>query len=453
MELQQNPRLQDSTPPDRDSGTESDESAKINRDSDGSLSSESDDERETRHGKSGGNQSITVHAPTTVVMNNISTTTISRGCGRQSVHGQMQVPSDIASGRHQSPFQPMLKFPGRSFGSGRPRSFNSGWNARFPWIEYSAERDAAFCYPCRLFYVGVGRGDNAFTHVGFRDWKHAMGKRGIISAQDNCSSHKQAMACWNEYTINLEKHTSVAHRLETAREQVVKTNRHYIKTLIEILLLCAKQEIAVRGHRESAESRNQGNFLEILKLVADHDAVIKEKIRDNPHNATYTSPDIQNQLLEVMGGLVRGKVCKAVQDARYYSLLGDETEDVSKVEQLAIVLRYVDVQTATIYERFLTYVPAESLTAESLAMNILTTLRNYQLDPKYIVSQGYDGASVMSGNCTGVQTRIREVAPQAIYVHCNAHCLNLCLVDSTKAICEASEFFASLETVYSFIII
>lgn len=93
-------RLQDSTLPDRDSGTESDESAKINHDSDGSLSSESDDERETRHGKSGGNQSITVHAPTTVVMNNISTTTISRGCGRQSVHEQ--VPSDIASARASS---------------------------------------------------------------------------------------------------------------------------------------------------------------------------------------------------------------------------------------------------------------------------------------------------------------------------------------------------------------
>ena len=66
-------RLRDFTPPDHDSGTESDESAKINRDldhsSDGSLSSESDDERETRHRQSGGNQSITVHAPTTVVLN------------------------------------------------------------------------------------------------------------------------------------------------------------------------------------------------------------------------------------------------------------------------------------------------------------------------------------------------------------------------------------------------
>ena len=129
----------------------------------------------------------------------------------------------------------------------------------------------------------------------------------------------------------------------------------------------------MKGHRKSAESRNKGNFLEILKFIADHDAVIKETIQDNPHNATYASPDIQNELLEVMGGLVRDKVCKAVQDARYYSLLGDETKDVSKVEQLAIILRYVNVQTATIYERFLTYVPAESLTAESLAINILTT--------------------------------------------------------------------------------
>ena len=61
----------------------------------------------------------------------------------------------------------MLKFPGRSFGSGRPISFNSGWHARFPWIEYSVECDAAFCYPCRFFYVGVRRGDNAFTHIEF----------------------------------------------------------------------------------------------------------------------------------------------------------------------------------------------------------------------------------------------------------------------------------------------
>ena len=115
-------------------------------DADGSLPLDSD--REMQDGQSRGNQSIIVHAPTTVVMNNISTTTISRGYGRKSAHGQF--PSDVASERHQTPFQPRLGFPGQSFGSGRPRSFNSGWYMRFPWIEYSVECDAAFCYPCRL---------------------------------------------------------------------------------------------------------------------------------------------------------------------------------------------------------------------------------------------------------------------------------------------------------------
>uniref|UniRef100_A0A1X7TMX2 Uncharacterized protein n=1 Tax=Amphimedon queenslandica TaxID=400682 RepID=A0A1X7TMX2_AMPQE len=39
------------------------------------------------------------------------------------------------------------------------------------------------------------------------------------------------------------------------------------------------------------------------------------------------------------------------------------------------------------------------------------TLKKHGLDPKYIVSQGYDGASVMSGKNSGVQKLIKEVAP------------------------------------------
>lgn len=56
------------------------------------------------------------------------------------------------------------------------------------------------------------------------------------------------------------------------------------------------------------------------------------------------------------------------------------------------------------------------------------------------MSQGYDGASVMSGHCSGVQAQILKVAPQAI--HCNAHYLNLALVDSVNAVRDANEFFS-----------
>ena len=44
-----------------------------------------------------------------------------------------------------------------------------------------------------------------------------------------------------------------------------------------------------------------------------------------------------------------------------------------------------------------------------------------------------------------------EVAPQAIYIHCFAHVLNLVLVDCTKNVAFASEFFALLESLYVFL--
>ena len=94
---------------------------------------------------------------------------------------------------------------------------------------------------------------------------------------------------------------------------------------------------------------------------------------------------------------------------------------------------------------------AEKLDAEGLTEYILTTLRKHQLDPNCIISQGYDGASVMAGNFSGVQAWIKHVIPSAIYIHCHAHVLNLCLVDSTKAVRYSGEFFALLESLYIFL--
>jgi len=130
--------------------------------------------------------------------------------------------------------------------------------------------------------------------------------------------------------------------------------------------------------------------------------------------------------------------------------LADESKDCSKTEQLAIVLRYVEIDTPTQHEHFLTYIKVASQNSESLSAYILDELDKCGLNPNNIVSQGYDGASVMSGRCSGVQTRIRAIAPMAVYVHCYAHCLNLVLVYSTKSVPQASEFFALLEILYVF---
>ena len=235
----------------------------------------------------------------------------------------------------------------------KKRSFNPDWFKTYNWLEYSVKRDAAFCFPCRHFSTASGRVEDTFTKAGFRDWKHARGKEGILQGHVSCFTHIQAMSNWHDYKLNEEQGTSVANCLDSARTEQIRLNRHYLRSVAEVILLCSRLEIALRGHDESDVSLNKGNFREILEVVAKHDPIVKQRLEQGPQNATYLSPAVQNMLLCIMGDMLRKRISEGVQKAGFFSLLADESKYVSKKEQLAILVRYVD-EKAIIHERFLT---------------------------------------------------------------------------------------------------
>ena len=41
---------------------------------------------------------------------------------------------------------------------------------------------------------------------------------------------------------------------------------------------------------------------------------------------------------------------------------------------------------------------------------------------------GFDGAATFSGDKTGVQRRLKELSPHALFVHCSCHVLHLASV-------------------------
>ncbi|XP_025419683.1 uncharacterized protein LOC112690005 [Sipha flava] len=77
-------------------------------------------------------------------------------------------------------------------------------------------------------------------------------------------------------------------------------------------------------------------------------------------------------------------------------------------------------------------------------------LESYDLNVKNCRGQGYDGASVMSGSNSGVQKRIMSVAPNAPFVHCCAHNLNLVISDAAKSTQVANHFFATVQAIFNF---
>ena len=91
--------------------------------------------------------------------------------------------------------------------------------------------------------------------------------------------------------------------------------------IAEVILLCSRLEIALRGHDESSVSLNKGNFREIMQLVAKHDPIVKQRLEQGPQNATYLSPEIQNLLLHIMGNMIRKLISDGVKQAGFFHCL------------------------------------------------------------------------------------------------------------------------------------
>ena len=111
----------------------------------------------------------------------------------------------------------------------------------------------------------------------------------------------------------------------------------------------AKQNLPFRAHREdvSLESEtNSGNFLEIMKLLGKYDPVMREhltKLTMGPLAVSYFSPNIQNEFIEMLGSCVRSRIIDSVKQAKYFTIMFDSTTDLSHVDQMSQVLRYVDI--------------------------------------------------------------------------------------------------------------
>ena len=118
---------------------------------------------------------------------------------------------------------------------------------------------------------------------------------------------------------------------------------------------------------------------------------------------------------------------RKIHDAQLFSVIADETTDSANEEQLSISVRYVEDGIPC--EKFLGYHECRSgVTGEAIASYILAQLSKWQLQPKFLRGQAYDGAGAMAGKARGAAAIISSEYPKALYTHCAARRLNLCIV-------------------------
>ncbi|KAK4585292.1 hypothetical protein RGQ29_022810 [Quercus rubra] len=205
-------------------------------------------------------------------------------------------------------------------------------------------------------------------------------------------------------------------------------------------MLVSKEEgLAFHGYDESQGSSDKGNFLELVQFLRDHNESFNEVLQTALKNCKLTHSEIQKDIVNAIASETSKAIIKDL-DNGFFSILVDESRDISVKEQMSLVLRYVN-KKGTIIEWFLGIVHVASITALSLKCAIECLLCEHNLSLLNLCGQGYDGASNMQGDINSLKTLILKENKSAFYVHCFAHQLQLTLVAVVKNHINFAEFF------------
>jgi hypothetical protein len=123
-----------------------------------------------------------------------------------------------------------------------------------------------------------------------------------------------------------------------SKESLVKYEIR-VDTSLGIVSHLALQGEPFRGHDESSSSLNKGNFLEMLDWYKERNREVKLAFDELcPKNAKMISSDIQKILARHCAEGVT-KYIKEEMDGCLFTVLIDESRDISVKEQMAVVLR------------------------------------------------------------------------------------------------------------------
>ncbi|KAG8451982.1 hypothetical protein GDO86_003968 [Hymenochirus boettgeri] len=311
-----------------------------------------------------------------------------------------------------------------------------------PWLVYSIKLKMIFCAACRL-YGGIGM----LANEGFNDWKNASVR--LMEHEDS----KQHKDCYLQMQSRAKMHGRIDHHLIQRQNEEIKYWREVLKRVVTVVKFLSTRGLPFRGSNEKFGSLTNGNYLMMLEAISAHDPFLEEHIKKygtvGSGTASYLSKTVCYEFIDILSSKVLDAIIKEIKEAKYYSISVNSTPDIAHMDQLSFIIRYVN-KDGVPKERFLKFIPNVGHKSENLCNVVLETLKSFQIDIMDCRGQSYDNASNMSGQYSGLQARIKQINPLAVFIPCAAHSLNLvgtCAVDCCR---DAVSFFRIVQQLYNF---
>lgn len=329
----------------------------------------------------------------------------------------------------------------------KKRNFRREWLSEWKWMEYDSTTDKVFCLTCKDAYLKhkIKKLDasicdklsySSFVENGFDNYVN-----GVKRFKNHEKSNLHKNACTKMLLVN--KGTDVSQQLSKSKEREMKDARTALVKVIETFLHKAIEGEALRGHTDESSK-----LFRLLKLRC-HD-IPELNSWMNRTKCKWLSHDIIDEYLALLANSVRNKIINIIKNATYFSIMADETTDLSHKEQFSFNFRYVD-DMLEIHEVFFGFYETPFTDALTLYNVVTDIFTRFQFSFENLRGQCYDRASNVSGHISGLQRRIGDIQPKALFVHCAAHNLNLVAQDAMTAIPKFRDFLNVMKDLVNFI--
>ena len=239
-----------------------------------------------------------------------------------------------------APNQPMnFSFPGRNFGKQVivRRKFNKDWFGKFSWLHYDESSDRAFCHTCiraynqECFTTANDTIKPSFITTGYTNWKDALVRKRGFPLHEKSDCHKHAVMC----AVTIPETTADVGELlnEVHAGEKAVARQSLLKILSNVRFL-ARQALPLRGDGPGEPNLN---FNQLYRLRGEDNPFLLEW--KDRKGSNYTSHDTQDEMLKVMALQVLREIAREIRSAEFYSIMVDETSDVSNIEQLVMCIR------------------------------------------------------------------------------------------------------------------
>lgn len=230
------------------------------------------------------------------------------------------------------------------------------------------------CKACKLFITPheIPRVYGRFLSVPWTQYS----RKKDIDEHASAIYHKNAVVTMNNFkgTVVNRTQTPINQLLDSASRKASRVTTERLNSVIRCIVFCARQGIALRGHRNESSpfinhtlhpkhiipgDVNRGNLL----MVIDQRRQVGDTCLDSfkHKRAKYTSPECINELISLAAHEVLSSIVADVKRSEVFTIIADETRDVSNVEQLCVAVRYYNIQQNQSDEKFLAFLPLESL--------------------------------------------------------------------------------------------